>query len=91
MVDTFRNVADEVATLKRQPGQDILVAGSNTLVQTLLQQNLIDEYHLLVYPLVLGSGKRLFSDGSTTSFRLVEAKPFSSGVIALIYQPVQGE
>ena len=84
------NVVDEVAALKRQPGQDILVAGSHTLVQTLMEQNLIDEYHLLVYPLVLGNGKRLFRAGSTTRLRLVEAKPFSSGVIALIYQPVQG-
>jgi dihydrofolate reductase len=81
------NVAEAVARLKQQPGGDILVAGSCTLVQTLIQHNLIDEYHLLVYPLVLGSGKRLFEEGSTASLKLVKATPFSSGAVALVYQP----
>ncbi len=79
------NIAEEVSKLKQQPGQDILVAGSATLVQALMKHNLIDEYHLLVYPVVLGSGKRLFTDGSHTTLRLVEAKTFSSGVVLLVY------
>jgi len=77
--------------LKQQPGQNILVAGSATLVQTLVQHNLVDEYHLLVYPVVLGAGKRLFKDGTMTTLKLVETKPFSSGVVALIYQPAQNK
>jgi len=85
------NVAEAVNLLNRQPGQDILVAGSATLVQTLIKENLVDEYHLLVYPVVVGKGKRLFQDGTTTVLQLVDSKTFSSGVMALIYQPAQGK
>jgi len=80
------NVAEEVSRLKQQPGQDILVAGSGELVHTLIQHDLIDEYRLLVYPVVLGSGKRLFGDGSNATLKLVETKTFSSGVVLLHYQ-----
>lgn len=82
------DVAEEVTKLKQQPGQDLLIGGSGDLVHTLMQHNLIDEYRLLVHPIVLGSGKRLFTDGINTTLRLVETKTFSSGVIALSYQPV---
>jgi len=82
-----RNVAEEVLTLKQQPGQDILVAGSVSLVQTLMQNGLIDEYRLLTFPIVLGSGKRLFAQGSKASLKLVEAKSFGSGVVLLRYRP----
>ena len=81
------NIAEEVARLKQESGQDVLVFGSGTLTQTLLQYNLIDQYNLLVYPVVLGSGKRLFGDGSNVALKLVDTKPFSSGVVALTYQP----
>lgn len=80
------NVAEEISRLKRQPGRDIVVAGSCTLVQTLVQHGLVDEFHLLVYPLVLGSGKRLFAEGSQASLKFVETKPFSSGVVLLTYR-----
>ena len=82
-----KNVVEEISRLKQQPGQDILVAGSATLVNTLVEHDLVDEYHLLIYPVVLGKGKRLFKDGSKTSLKLVETKSFSSGVVAHIYQP----
>lgn len=82
-----KNVVEEVFKLKQQSGQDILVHGSPTLVQTLIRHDLINQYHLLVFPLVLGSGKRLFQDGSNATLKLVESKTFSSGVIAQIYQP----
>jgi len=85
------NVPEEVSKVKRQPGRDILVAGSGTLVQTLMHHELIDEYHLLVYPVVLGTGKRLFNDGSKTNLRLVDTKRFSSGAILLAYQPASKE
>lgn len=81
------NVVEEISKLKEQTGGNILLAGSATLVQTLVKHNLVDEYHLLVYPVVLGSGKRLFQDGSTATLKLVELITFSSGVVAQIYQP----
>jgi len=82
-----KNVVEEISRLKQQPGQDILVAGSATLVNTLVEHDLVDEYHLLIYPVVLGQGKRLFKDGSKATLKLVETKSFSSGVVAHIYQP----
>jgi dihydrofolate reductase len=69
------DLAQEVGKLKEQFSGDILVAGSATLVQTLLARDLIDELHLMVFPIVLGAGKRLFEDGTdTTPLNLVETK-----------------
>ncbi len=85
------NVMEAVSQLKQQPGKDILVFGSGELVQTLMRQGLIDEYHLQLHPIILGSGKRLFKDGSNVHLKLVDTKPFSSGAVALIYQPAQRE
>jgi dihydrofolate reductase len=82
-----RNVAERVSWLKQQPGQGILIYGSGTLVRTLTQHDLIDEYRLLVYPFLLGSGKRLFRDGTDTTLRFAETQAFSSGVVALHYEP----
>jgi len=84
------NVAEEVSRLKQQPGKDILVFGSVSLVNTLMQHGLIDEYRLMVFPIVVGSGKRLFEDGSgTTVLKLAESKTFDSGVVVLTYEPVE--
>jgi dihydrofolate reductase len=58
------NVAEEVAKLKQQPGKDISITGSGTLVRSLLEDDLLDELRLMVHPIVVGSGKRLFEDGS---------------------------
>jgi dihydrofolate reductase len=81
------NIAEEVSKLKHEVGQDILIAGSGELVYLLQQHDLIDEYRIMVHPVVLGSGKRLFRDGSdTTVLRLVETRTFSSGVVVLSYQ-----
>jgi dihydrofolate reductase len=82
------NVAEEVSRLKALPGQEILVAGSGRLVYTLMQHDLVDELRLMVFPVVLGCGKRLFNDQSErVAYRLVESKPVSSGVLILIYHP----
>ncbi len=82
------NIVDEIARLKAQPGGDILVAGSRTLVDTLIQHNLVDEYRLMVYPVILGSGKRLFEDGSNRiALKLTEARPIGDGILILIYHP----
>lgn len=80
--------AAKVAALKRKPGGDILVEGSADLVNGLMEHNLIDEYQLLVFPLILGSGKHLFRDGiDLRPLRLVNTKAFPSGVVLLVYHP----
>ena len=81
------NIVEEIIKLKQQDGKEIMVHGSATLVQTLIQHDLVDCYRLLVYPLVLGEGKRLFKEGSTASLKLLDSKSFSSGVVALVYEP----
>jgi dihydrofolate reductase len=81
-----RNVAEEVSKVKAMPGKDILVDGSAQLVHTLVQYNLIDVYRLMVYPVILGKGKRLFNDGSDMhALRLIEAKQVGSGIFTLVY------
>ncbi|HEX5809995.1 MAG TPA: dihydrofolate reductase family protein [Anaerolineales bacterium] len=81
------NVVEEIRKLKAQPGKDIYVDGSSVLVHTLAQAGLVNEYHLLVFPIVLGSGKRVFPDGFTSGLQLIETKSFPSGVVLLRYQP----
>ena len=81
------DVVREVAKLKQQPGQDIVIHGSPGLIRSLLPHDLIDEYRLLVYPLVLGSGKRLFDEGSAANLKLAESAAFDTGVVKLIYRP----
>jgi dihydrofolate reductase len=81
------NVVEEVRKLKEQPGKDIYVDGSSVLVHTLAQADLVDEYHLLVFPIVLGNGKRVFPDDLYAPLKLVETKTFPSGVTLLRYQP----
>jgi dihydrofolate reductase len=83
------NVVEEIRALKAQPGQNILIDGSSVLVHTLAEHDLIDEYMLHVYPLVLGGGKKLFADGLGINLRLVEATPLASGVVFMRY--VRGE
>lgn len=86
------NVAAAVQRLKEQPGRDILVAGSPQLVETLRRHNLVDEYHLLLHPLVLGHGKRLFANGQLppTELKLIDTQPFSGGIVALTFVPAGG-
>jgi dihydrofolate reductase len=79
---------DAVAKLKEQPGKDIVVLGSGELVQSLMRCNLVDEYVLLIHPLVLGSGRRLFPDGSPfAALRLVDSVTTATGVVIATYQP----
>jgi dihydrofolate reductase len=80
------NVGEKIYKLKQQPGKDILIAGSGQLVNALIQENLIDQFNLLVYPVILGSGKRLFREESKTNLKLLETKSFGSGVVLLVYQ-----
>ena len=87
------DVAEEVSKLKQQPGGDILVNGSAQLVQTLMEHDLVDEYRLMVFPVVLGSGKRLFGElGDATDLRLVNTQAVGpDGVVILTYEPARNE
>jgi dihydrofolate reductase len=79
--------AEAVAKLKQQPGKDMVVLGSGVLVQSLMRRNLIDEYQLLIHPIVLGSGRRLFSDGVFAALRLVDSVTTITGVAIARYRP----
>lgn len=81
------NVVAEINKLREQPGGDILTAGSANLIQTLALHDLVDEYRLLTYPIVVGKGIRLFQEGTHTKLKLVESRPMASGVVLLRYQP----
>jgi dihydrofolate reductase len=86
------DIAEEIAKLKRQPGKDITIIGSGALVRSLLRDGLLDELGLMVHPIVLGSGKRLFEDGSDRKpLELVDSRTFGTGVLYLTYQPAQSE
>ncbi len=87
------DIADEVKKLKAGQGKDILVAGSARLVNTLLEHDLVDVFRLMVYPIVLGEGKRLFTNGTANHFlQLVDMRPVGDqGVFTLIYQTVKSD
>jgi dihydrofolate reductase len=82
------DAAAAVASLKEQSGKDLLIFGSGVLIQSLMRHNLIDEYVLQIHPLVLGSGRRLFSDGSPlTTLQLVNTRTTTTGVVMANYIP----
>ena len=84
------HVAEEVPKLKQQPGKNIAVLGSGQLVQTLIENDLVDEYFLTFYPLVLGGGKRLFRDDEQLRrLELVDSKTTSTGGVVLTYRPAR--
>jgi dihydrofolate reductase len=81
------NLVEEITKLKQQPGQDILIFGSASLVQSLMEADLVDEYRFLVHPIIMGSGKRFFRDEMVaTKLKLVKTKTLNSGVILDCYQ-----
>lgn len=83
------NVVEEIARLKQQPGKDIIIDGSATLVQSLMGTGLIDEYRFLVEPFIMGTGRHFFPEGTpSTPLKLVESKVIASGTLALVYQPI---
>jgi dihydrofolate reductase len=81
------DAARAVAKLKEQPGKDLVILGSGELVKSLIRRDLIDEYVLLIHPLVLGSGRRLFPDGAFAALRLVDSVATTTGVLIATYQP----
>jgi dihydrofolate reductase len=78
-----------VKALKGRDGTNITVHGSATLARSLIKAGLVDQIRLLVYPLTVGEGPRLFEDGVTAKFKLVESKTMASGVVALVYEPAE--
>ncbi|SRR6266542_1122801 len=79
------NIVEAVQTLKAAPGRNILTDGSSQLVRTLLAHDLVDELHLLLYPLTLGRGKRIWADDAHIGFALRSATPYPTGVVGLEY------
>jgi dihydrofolate reductase len=91
--DAWRNstvirgdVAEAVRDLKAQPGKNILLDGSSVLAHTLIENDLVDEYKLHIYPIALGNGKRLYPEGKRVNFKLVESSPLPTGVIYARYR-----
>jgi dihydrofolate reductase len=85
------DAANAVAELKNQPGKDIVVMGSGVLVRSLMERDLVDEFVLMIHPLVLGRGRRLFTgNGSSGALDLVSAKPTTTGVVIATYRQVDG-
>jgi dihydrofolate reductase len=84
------DAAGAVARLKSQPGQDFMIMGSGELVQTLMKHHLVDRFVLLIHPLILGSGRRLFlDDGVYAALRLIDVKATTQGVVVATYQPAE--
>jgi dihydrofolate reductase len=82
------DLAEEVGRLRQRPGGDVLINGSSQLVRSLLANGLIDEYRLMLFPIVLGTGRRLFDDTAMTKLRLVDSRPVGpDGVLILTYHP----
>lgn len=84
-----KNAVEEVRKLKAQDGQNIVLDGSSVLVHTLIENDLVDEYALHVYPLVLGGGKRLFPEGKRVNLKLIGSQALPTGVVYQRYQPVK--
>ena len=82
------DAAEGLAALKNEDGPELQVHGSSNLIQTLLRNNLVDEYRLMIFPVVVGSGKRLFSEGAVPAgLRLVDSKVSTTGVVIGTYEP----
>ncbi|HEY6667458.1 MAG TPA: dihydrofolate reductase family protein [Propionibacteriaceae bacterium] len=85
------DVVKAVAALKQEDGGDLLVIGSTELVQTLIEHDLVDEFHLMIDPLIVGGGKRIFrDDGALRPLRLVDSKVTTTGAILATYAPAEG-
>lgn len=79
------NVVEEVKKLKASEGKDIMIDGSSVLLKTLIENNLVDSFHFHIYPLILGSGKRIFPENTTVKLKLVETKQLPTGVVYVSY------
>ncbi len=90
-MDTREDITEQIRQLKQQPGRNIGMSGSSTLVSWLLRQGLLDQLDLLVFPVVIGGGKRLFSElDGQVPLTLTGSESFSTGVVHLSYEPAAG-
>ena len=86
------NLAGEIAKLKAQPGKNITVGGSLTLVRSLLREGLLDELTLMIHPIIVGKGRRLFTEeNERQNMKLVDSKTTGTGVVILTYQPAKND
>jgi dihydrofolate reductase len=84
------NIAEEISKMKQQPGKDMVIFGSGSIVSTFMQLGLIDEYRVIVNPIVLGNGKPLFKGiNGKQNLKLLKTSVFDSGIVILFYEPVQ--
>ena len=84
------NIAEEISKMKQQPGKDMVIFGSGSIVSTFMQHGLIDEYRIIVNPVVLGNGKPLFKGiNDKHNLKLLKTRVFSSGIVILFYEPVK--
>jgi dihydrofolate reductase len=84
------DAAEAVARLRERPGKDLVILGSGELIQSLMRRDLVDEYLLMIHPVALGSGRRLFPDGGAfAALRLVDAKTTTTGVVIATYRPAE--
>jgi len=81
------DVPEEIRKLKQEPGKSLLQYGVGELTNTMLRHNLVDEFHLLVFPFTFGEGPRIFEGMEVNTLKLLDTKTFSSGAVALVYQP----
>ncbi|WP_066935182.1 dihydrofolate reductase family protein [Microtetraspora fusca] len=80
---------EEITKLKQEPGKSISISGSTTLVRSLMRHGLLDELRLLVHPIVVGTGQRLFEEGVQIPMKLTSSTTFETGVLSLVYQPAE--
>ncbi|HVX44339.1 MAG TPA: dihydrofolate reductase family protein [Mycobacteriales bacterium] len=85
------DLAEEMARIKALPGKNIWISGSIRLVQSLLAQGLLDELHLLIHPILVGKGQKMFGDGEQLPLEVVESKIFQNGVVSAVYRPAGNE
>jgi dihydrofolate reductase len=85
------DVPEAVAQLKQEPGKDIVMSGSTTLARSLLRAGLVDELHLMIHPVVVGAGARLFEEGEQHALELADSRTFGTGVVYAVYKPAAGE
>ena len=84
------NIAEEISKIKQQPGKDMVIFGSGSIVSTFMQHGLIDEYRIIVNPIVLGNGNPLFKGiNGKQNLKLLKTKVFDSGIVILFYEPAQ--
>ena len=81
------DVVAGIRELKQQPGGDLVVYGSKTLVRTLIENDLVDRYNMLVYPIILGEGLKMFDETTKAKLKLVEAKAYDTGAVLMVYEP----